>query len=92
MRQEKHLVLCHMGLTNFIFTFTWDLQQVVNAFPFSLVKRGDTFLLSSGLPCLVPQSPWIQAFTEMKNIEKLLLQLGLWVLERHQWILEASVA
>lgn len=57
----------------------------------STCKRGDTFLSSSGLPCLVPQSPWIQAFAEMKNTEKLLLQLGLWVLERHQWILEALV-
>ena len=40
----------------------------------------------------MPQSSWIQAFTEMKNTEKLLLQLGLWVLERHQWILEGLVA
>lgn len=42
----------------------------------STCKRGDTFLSSSRLPCLVPQSPWIQAFAEMKNTEKIVTPVG----------------
>lgn len=58
--------LCHMGLTGIVFLFTWDLHQVIIALASSHVKWAETFLLSSVLICLVPQSPWIQAFKEMK--------------------------
>lgn len=73
MRQARHIGLCHMGLTGIVFLFTWDLYQVINAFASSCVKWADTFLLSSGLICLVPQSPWIQAFKEIKMSWKIFI-------------------
>lgn len=58
--------LYHMGHAGCVFLFMWDLHEVINAFASSHVKWAETFLLPSGLICLVPQSPWIQAFKEMK--------------------------
>lgn len=66
MRQGRCKGLCHMGLSGIVFLFMWDLHQVTNAFASSRLKWADTFLLSSGWIRLVPQSPWIQPFKEMK--------------------------
>lgn len=68
--------LYHMGLAGIVFLFTWDLHQVINAFAYSPIKWADTFLLSSGLIYLVPQSPWIQAFKEMKMSWKIIIPVG----------------